>query len=280
MNFRTILVHLDPTDRCPVRVRLAAGLARAHGSHLVGLVPTGLYDGAIPIGAIPTGASDFIAESSEHLRRRANAIAEEFREQAAGPGPLSSEIRRVDGSTVDAVVNHGRASDLIVLGQGDRSNPADAPLRELAQQAMLQTGRPILMVPFAGHFDKVGEHAVIAWDGSRESAVAMRQALPLLRRAARVTLLSFHRLGEAPDGGKLLVPEMTHWLLRHGVQVKADQEAVDIDIDDALLSRSTDLGADLLVMGGYGHSRFRELMLGGVTRGILEKMTLPALLAH
>jgi nucleotide-binding universal stress UspA family protein len=280
MTFKTILVHLDPSDRCAIRVAVAARLARAHGCHLVGLVPTGLYDGNIPAGAIATGITDFIAESADYLQRRADAISDAFRSQIAGPVPLPFEIRRVDAPTVESVVHHGRSSDLIVLGQGERLNPADTLVHELAQQVMLRVGRPVLMVPYAGYFEHIGKHVLVAWDGSRESAVAMREALPLLAKAAHVSLLSFRSTDEAPTTEQLLVSEMTHWLLRHGVQATAAQEVADTGIADALLSRTSDLGADLIVMGGYGHSRVRELMLGGVTREILAHMTVPVLMAH
>lgn len=279
MTFRTILVHLDHADRCATRVALAARLARTHGSHLVGLLPTGLQDGVIPASAIPTGATDYIAESAEYLRRRADEIKAVFKDATAGPGPLSCEVREVDGATADAVIHHGRTSDLIILGQGDRDHPADTVVHELAQQVMLQAGRPVLIVPFAGQFEEVPQHALVAWDGSREAAVAMRAALPLLIRAAQVTLLTLRRPEAAADP-RLLVPETTHWLLRHGVQAAVTEDVTEIPFADALLSRTSDLGADLIVMGGYGHSRVRELMLGGVTRAVLGQMTVPVLMMH
>ena len=277
MTFKTILVHLDHTDRCATRVVLAARLARTHESHLVGLLPTGLQDGVIPASAIPTGATDFIAESAEYLRRRAEEIRAVFKDATTGPGPLSCEVREVDGATAAAVIHHGRASDLIVVGQGDRDRPADTLVHELAQQAMFESGRPVLIVPFAGTFEEPPRHALVAWDGSREAAVAMRAALPLLQRATRVTLLSLRRPEAAPDP-RLLVPETTHWLLRHGIQATAADDVTEIPITDALLDRVSDMGADLVVMGGYGHSRVRELMLGGVTREMLAQMTVPVLM--
>jgi nucleotide-binding universal stress UspA family protein len=280
MNFKTILVHLDHSDKCASRIKLAAGLARAHGSHLIGLLPTGLYDGVIPADAIPTGVTDFIAESADYLRRRADTISDAFRARLSGPSPVSYEIRPVDGTAADAVVNHGRSSDLIVLGQDERSAASDTPVHGLAPHVMFQVGRPVLVVPYAGHFEEGGRNVVVAWDGSRESAVAMREALPLLSKAARVTLVSFRRSNEPQDEARLLVSKMIQWLQRHGIQATAEQDVIEIDISDALLSRTSDLGADLIVMGGYGHSRLRELMLGGVTRQILAHMTVPVLMAH
>ncbi|KLN53175.1 universal stress protein [Variovorax paradoxus] len=280
MNFRTILVHLDRSDRSPARAALAAQWAKAHESHLVGLVPTGLYDGVIPADAIATGMTDYIADAATHLRLRAEAISREFREDIHESGPLSYEVRLVDGTTVDAVVRHGRTSDLVVLGQDDESDATDTTVRGLVPQVLMETGRALLIVPCAGNFSGPARNVVVTWNGSRESTVAIHAALPALRRASQVTLISHRHPGEADDEQRLLVPEMLQFLLRHGVRAGAQREVTEIDIADALLSRVADLGADLLVMGGYGHSRFRERVLGGVTRQILAQMTVPVLMAH
>lgn len=280
MNFRTILVHLDHSVRSPARAAVAARWARAHESHLVGLVPTGLYDGVIPAEAIASGMSDYIAESADYLRRRAEAIAREFRDSIGGSGPLSHAVRLVDGATVDAVVRYGRASDLVVLGQSDDSNKLDTTVRGLAEQVLMEVGRPVLIVPSAGVFEALPKHVVAAWDGSRESAMALRAALPALRHAARVTLLSLHHPHDEGSVQRLLVPDMLQFLLRHGVQARAESGVTGIGVADALLSRVSELGADLLVMGGYGHSRLRERVLGGVTRQVLAQMAVPVLMAH
>jgi nucleotide-binding universal stress UspA family protein len=279
MSLRTILVHLDDSGRCGARVEFAARLARAHGGHLVGLLPTGLYDGTIPADALPTGASDFIAESADYLARRAERIADLFREQAEGPGPLSLEVRKVDGMSADAVVHHGRASDLVVLGQ-DGGDARDVRIPDMVPQVLMNVGRPVLVLPFAGRFTQEPARIVAAWDGSREAAVALRDALPLLARATQLTLLNFSRNEETDAPDRLRLDEMRHWLLRHGIASTAQQQVTEIGFADALLSRASDLGAELIVMGGYGHARLRELMLGGVTREILSHMTVPVLMAH
>ncbi|MET3179253.1 UNVERIFIED_ORG: nucleotide-binding universal stress UspA family protein [Variovorax guangxiensis] len=279
MNFRTILVHLDPSTRCPERAALAARWARSHESHLTGLIPTGLYDGVIPASAIATGMTDYIAESADYLRRRAEGIAREFRQGIAASGPLSYEVQLVDGLTVDAVVRHGHASDLVVIGQSDGSNRGDTTVHGLAEQVLMDVGRPVLVVPSVGEFSGVPKGVVVAWDGSREAAVAMHAALPALR-GARVTLLSLRHPRDEEDAQRLLLPDMIQFLLRHGVQARAESEVTETGIADALLSRVADLGAELLVMGGYGHSRLRERILGGVTQQILAQMTVPVLIAH
>ncbi|MEP6721516.1 MAG: universal stress protein [Variovorax sp.] len=167
-----------------------------------------------------------------------------------------------------------------VLGQEEKSGESDTPTHRLVAQAMLHCGRPVLVVPYAGDFEATGKHVLVAWDGSRESAVAMRAALPLLVTATRVTLVSLRKGVQPQDPDRLLVAEMVRWLQRHGVPAVVEQGVTEIAISDALLSRASDLSVDLIVMGGYGHSRLRELMLGGVTRQVLAQMTVPTLIAH
>ncbi|KWT96829.1 MULTISPECIES: universal stress protein [unclassified Variovorax] len=274
MNIKTILVHLDHADRCSARIDLAHGIARTQGAHLIGLLPSGLLEGTVPADAIATGMTDYIAESARYLRQRAQAIGEDFR---ARLGATSHEVRETDGTTIDSLVSQGRSSDLVVVGQEDHASDSDVPVRGLVAQVVLDVGRPVLVVPYAGNFKEVGQDVLLAWDGSRAAAVAMREALPLLAHSRRVTLASFRR---TPQEEALLIPEMTRWLQRHGVQAKVEQHVTEIDISDALLSRVSDLGADLVVMGGYGHSRLRERVLGGVTREVLAHMTVPVLIAH
>lgn len=279
MNFKTILVHLDHADRCSARVALAAGIAKMQGGHLIGLLPNGLLDGTIPADAMPVGMTDFVAESAHYLRRRAEGISEGFRAQLSEPVAVPHEVREVEGTTIDELIAHGRSSDLIVLGQEDTSSDSDVPARGVVPQVMLHAGRPVLVVPYAGVFASLGQNVLVAWDGSRAAAVAIREALPLLAGARRATLVSF-RSTAANEGEALLVPEMIRWLQRHGVQAVAEQDIVEIGISDALLSRASELGADLIVMGGYGHTRLREMVLGGVTREVLSHMTVPVLIAH
>jgi nucleotide-binding universal stress UspA family protein len=137
----------------------------------------------------------------------------------------------------------------------------------------------VLIVPRYGVFGTVGERVLIAWNGSREATRAAHDALPLLKRATKVTVLSID-----PDhDSQRRVPsaDITLHLARHGVAAEADSTvALDIAVGDVLLSRAADLGADLIVMGGYGHSRVREMVLGGATRHLLQHMTVPVLMSH
>jgi nucleotide-binding universal stress UspA family protein len=281
MNFKTILVHLDHSARSPSRAALAARWAKAHQAHLVGLLPTGMYDGVIPADAIASGMTDFIAESADYLRRRAEAISREFRESIAATGEVAYEVRLVDGMTVDAVVQHGRVSDLVVLAQDDALEASDLAVHGIVGRVLMDVGQPVLIVPSVGAFEGPAKNVVVAWNDSRESALALHAALPALRCASSVTIASFrHPKQEDDDNGLPSSADMHRFLERHGIQATLERNVTGIDVADALLSRVADLGADLLVMGGYGHSRLRELILGGVTRQVLRQMSVPVLMAH
>jgi nucleotide-binding universal stress UspA family protein len=280
MSYKTILVHLDNSPRCAARATLAAQWARAHGAKLVGLVPTGLYDGVIPGDATLAGGADFIAESKDYLRRRAESISRAFYGHIGSTGDLPHEVRVVESTAIDALARHGRTSDLVVLGQHDSQDDLDTAPRDLSQRALMELGGPVLMVPYAGRFEGPARQAVVAWDGSREAAVALRAAIPALQHATKVTLISWRGPLREGDRDDLLVRELLSYLRRHDIEANAQHDVTGLEVGDNLLSRLTDLGADLLVMGAYGHSRFRELMLGGATRQILAQMTVPVLMAH
>ena len=280
MKLGTILVHLDPSQRCAVRVELAAALAKKHGSHLIGLIPTGLYDSSIPADALAPGGPGFMAASAEYLRKRAEAMADAFRRMMQASGTASFDIRATDAPSVDAVVRHGRTSDLVVLGQSGGDDTEGMTARNLPEQATIHTGRPVLIVPRSWLLQPVGGRILVAWDGSRESAVALQASLPLLADAAAVSLVSLREEGEAADAGALQISPALAWLNRHGIRAEAEQHTTATGTAEALRFHAARMSADLLVMGGYGHPRLRELMLGGVTRDMLARMNLPVLMAH
>jgi nucleotide-binding universal stress UspA family protein len=157
--------------------------------------------------------------------------------------------------------------------------PGDLLATALAGDLVLSVGRPVLFVPYAGRFPATGKRVLVAWNASREAARAVSDALPLLARAESFEVVAFEpRPG---DHGEVPGADIALYLARHGVKATAArQSAPEIDIGAQILSRAADTGADLIVMGGYGHSRLRELVLGGVTRSMLEAMTVPVLMSH
>jgi nucleotide-binding universal stress UspA family protein len=192
-----------------------------------------------------------------------------------GEGLALVEWRDVEGSLLEAMRRQARYPDLIVVGQGREA--ADDP-RGLPEDLVLTAGRPVLVVPRYNAFPTIGERVVVAWNGSREAARAVNDALPLLEHAQTVTVLSID-----PEDADRRTPsaDITLHLVRHGVQaVAAQTRGANRAVGEVLLSYATDLGADLLVAGAYGHTRLREMVLGGMTRHLLQTMAIPVFMSH
>ncbi|MBX3621991.1 MAG: universal stress protein [Rhizobacter sp.] len=279
MTYRSILVHLDDSPRCPARITLAAAIAKAQGAHLLGLAPTGLVD--LPADLQPTSMDGVptLAAARKRLQEAAEECVQRFNAQVAPLGLVSHEGRVHGDDTLSAVLQHARWCDLVVLGQHDPSHHTPLVPWDLPQQVFLQAGRPVLVVPYAGDFKTVGRKVVVSWKDTREAARALTDALPLLQQAQEVHVLGFASPAEA-TGATRALEALAPWLSRQGVQAQLHAEVTELDVGEALLSRAFDLGADLIVMGGYGHSRVTELVMGGVTRSLLAEMTVPLLVSH
>ena len=152
---------------------------------------------------------------------------------------------------------------------------------DLVEQVVLYSAQPTLILPCAGRLDSIGTQIMVAWNDSRGSARAVSDAMPLLRLAKRVVVISWNEAGAIEN--KTLGPRLEalhRWLMWQGVSADVSFETTGIDIAEAMLSRASDLGADLIVMGAYGHARWAERVLGGATRGLLASMTIPVLMSH
>ena len=146
---------------------------------------------------------------------------------------------------------------------------------------MLHNARPTLVLPFAGQFDTIASRALVAWDDSREAARAVADALPLLRLADRVQVVTWSDSTDVEDlAWRKRQNALQHWLEWQGVSAETHIQRTEIGLTDAMLSHAADFGADLIVMGAYGHARWTERMLGGATRGMLASMTTPVLMSH
>jgi nucleotide-binding universal stress UspA family protein len=285
MAIKDILLHLDASPRSTARLDIALRLAAAHEAHLTALHVIELPPAAA-FNGYPTGLIDVERVENMLADLRATRVAEAAEVEAGFRAGLiregiSGEWRVSEGEAGPIVALHGRYADLIVLGQGE---PAGGPNRlaaDIPVTDLMEAGRPMLVVPYAGSFPTLGRHALVGWNGSAEAARAINAAIPLLARAARVTVLSINpRRGLAGDGDLPAVDMALH-LARHGIRAEAAHSvAPDIGEGDALLSYASDVGADLLVCGMYGHSRLRQQMFGGVTRSLLTEMTLPVFMSH
>ena len=278
MPYKTILVHLNDKRRASAVLGPAIHLARRFNAHLIGMhvyasmpaPPVAMAYGAQVLGSV------MAAE-----RQEAELIAAAFAEATANQ-PFVAEWRCLKVPHVDlagVVMDHGRSADLIVAGQTDPDWDL-SPLMDFPERLALESGRPVLVVPYAGRFGEIGRNVMIAWKAGRESARAVFDALPILQAAEKVQILEIKERGDKADA---LAPDTTiaASLARHGIKPSVRTSvAADIGVGDDILSRLSDLDADLLVMGAYGHSRMRELVFGGVTRHIARHMTVPTLFSH
>ncbi|MGE0873210.1 MAG: universal stress protein [Burkholderiales bacterium] len=279
MNYKTIVVHMDRSARRAQRLDIALDMARTHDAHLVGLFA--LSTPRIPSYALAEAGSTVLEQLRLRQAEQAAEAEAEFRKAAARHGVSTVEWRVSRQDAVGAACLSARYADLLIAGQPE---PADAMPAGIAagfhEELLLSTGGPVLFVPYAGRFERVGQRVLVAWDAGREAARAVSDALPLLARAAHVEVVVFDPEKSLAHGD---VPgaDISLYLARHGVKASAAQlSGAGMDVGNQILSRAADLGSDLIVMGGYGHSRMRELMLGGATRTVLETMTVPVLMSH
>lgn len=275
MSYRNILVHVDDSKACPARIELAANIAAEHGAHLCGLYT------AQPMYIPPYIAAEVGPDLYDVQRKAAKesaARAEVAFEKITGKAGIETEWRFGEGYPADVVALHARYVDLTIVGQGD---PEDDGSVNLADRLVLSTGRPILVVPYAGTYPHVGDRVVVAWNAAREAARAVNDAMPILENADKVTVLAINPEGGVNGHGDVPTADITLHLARHGVNAEAAHVfADDVDVGNMLLSRAADASADMIVMGGYGHSRFREAVLGGASNLVLRHMTMPVLMSH
>ena len=280
MTYRSFTVLLDQDPLCAARTRFAIQLANALDCHLVGIAPTGSL--GLPVS---TGRAASIAEYAalawDDLRRRAEQAAQLFREACQSAGVKSFEASIDESDTAQSLVRAAQCNDLSVLTQANPSSGDHASTQAMVEQVVLNSARPTLILPYAGQFEGRITRAMVAWDDSREAARAIADALTLLRQAQHVQVLSWEENESAArEALHRRLGELQQWLARHGIAADVQIETTDIDIADAMLSRAADLGADLIVMGAYGHARWAERMLGGATRGLLRSMTVPVLMSR
>ncbi len=276
MSYKTILVHIDPGKRCLVRVDVAIRLAQRHDAHLVALHAIASFE---PPGYVVAEMGPALIEAQREAAAKELARSKsEFDRQVSAAGFSNVEWRSAVDDLVDAMTLHARYADLVVIGQTDASEnshvPADFPAR-----LVLAAGRPVLILPTVGGFPTIGKRILIAWNPSREATRAVTDAIPLLQHADSVYVMAVNP--KAREHGTVPGADIGLYLARHGVrvEVKTDHGA-EIDVGNELLSRAADLDVDLIVMGGYGHTRLKEWVLGGATRTILKSMTAPVLMSH
>lgn len=278
MSYKTILVHVDESSAASERARLAAAIAMAQDAHLIGTAVTGV--------SRYLAQTRMLADLDAHLRAQLDFVREraqrgltDFGAVAQKAGLSSFEKRLVDDEAGAGICVQARYADLVVIGQTDPNEFSPVTMTDFPQYVVLNSGRPVLLVPYGGHFGTIGRHALVAWNGSIEATRAVSSALPLLRQAARVDVIVFAPATRLDQHGLQSGADLSAYLARHAVRVNLLSRDTG-DAGNALLLLARDLECDLIVMGGYGHHRFREILLGGVTSHVLEAMGVPVLMAH
>jgi nucleotide-binding universal stress UspA family protein len=273
-----LLVHLDASPRAGRRLDVARAIAQTHGAAV-----TALYAVTPALLVVPfapeAGPSVVTALGEIDAQRREQARAA-FDRSPVAPGVHAAWAEVEDYPIVPAVVRQALYADLLVLGQYDPEDSESAGIPfDFPEQVIAGSGKPALILPYAGTPATVGQHVVIAWKSTREAARAVSAAVPMLQRARRVHVVAWGEEEDQVIGARM---DLDSYLKLRGIEPVWHREVGDepASIGDLLLSRAFDLDADLLVMGCYGHSRTREWVLGGTSRTILRSMTLPVLMAH
>ena len=296
MALKDILVGVDPSTAGEGRLKLALNLVRAHKAHITACyimreehaAPSPILAG-VPVNpgpgilvapeagptlgdTVPTPVSPASREAE-----RAEQVEELFRTELRAHG-LGGEWHLLSPGETAVFIDLAKSFDLTILGQ---LSPEIRSTGFRPDEIVIATGRPVLVVPYAGAFDTVGRRALVAWDGTREAARAANDALPLLENAEAVTVMFVGARETALEEHHPSIERMVHHLQRHGIAARAEETLHgDLRISDVLLSRAADLAVDLLVAGAYHHSQLREALVGGVSRELLDHMTVPVLMSH
>jgi nucleotide-binding universal stress UspA family protein len=279
MTYKSIVVQLDTSTRAHSRLEYALRLAKQFDAHLTGVFSVFTPDRRAL--SVMAGAADHYAEHRKLRQEQHGALERIFH----------AELLRakVPGQWIDchalaneAMPRYARCADLVVAPQDDPNVPESFIADHFQETLVMSAGRPVLFIPYAGTFPTLAEHVIVAWNGSREATRAVHDALPLLRLAAKTTIVTLNGVDGERRANHIPAADIALMLARHGVTAGvANMDGIDdVPMGDMLLSRVSDLGADLVVMGAYGHPRWQELVMGGATRSMLESMTVPVLMSH
>lgn len=277
-SYSLVLVHVDPTQHAARRIVIARQLAQEQGSELAALYAVTPSLAALPY--TPEMDPSLAATLMEFDNARRDEVLKAFDKEMSKPGPVASWAQVGEMPASGSFAQQGMYADLVVLGQYDpEAEPARCVPPDFVESVIVASGRPALVVPHVGWDRRIGSTVAIAWKETPEAARAVQGAMPFLRRAGAVHVFTWGEQGAPGLTGRAL--DLQQYLRSHDVMATWHHEGEEPEaLGEVLLSRVFDIGADLLVMGCYGHSRAREWMLGGVSRTMLSSMTLPVLLSH
>ncbi|MGB7299386.1 MAG: universal stress protein [Burkholderiaceae bacterium] len=279
MTIKSVMTVLDSSEIGGQHAVFAAEIAIREGAHLTALAPTGLAAEIPGTEFAPTGLTvldkiqvDLATNASQALLRfEAYCKREAFSDYDGQVVTMSAE---------HALISHSFYTDLIVVSQPHAKQDKNVIGEYFVEHIMLTGSRPILILPAISQLTMPVNQAIVAWKPDKEGARALREAIPLLRRMKAVEIVSIQTPSEANQHPKTSDINLLRYLSLHGVSATHRHLVSEMDVGNTLLSHAADSGADLLVMGGYGHSRMREWIMGGATRTILQTMTVPVMMSH
>jgi nucleotide-binding universal stress UspA family protein len=287
MALKDLLVCVDQTEAAPARLRLAADLARRHESRLAALfvwefnqaqldmrkkAELGLASGG-DLGRLNRRIQSSIDQAADRLRSQFEALGREHR--------LEIEWRCEDGPTAVVAPQQARYADLCIVGSDEPEDGASIGYT-FSEQLLFVIGRPLVFIPSFGSFETLGRRIVIGWNASRPATRAVSNALPLIERAERTTVITIDSADFADWDGAPAADQLVQHLRRHNPAVDALhlKDVAAGAIAKTLLTQASALGADLIVTGAYGHPKFWEKMVGGVTHDLIDRMNFPILMSH
>ena len=279
MNYKTILVYVDESRHLAKRIDIAVALAISNEAHLVGIACSGISRFFYQSGEI---ATTYVVPpfNIDRIYARANYSLLAFVETVERLGIRSYEKRLVNDEAASALALHARYADLVIVGQTDLDESLTATPTDLPEFVTTNCTRPVLVVPNAEVFQTFGQNILIGWDGSPEATRAVTASISILRLAKIVTLALFNVPRSSEVHGEEPGADIALYLARHGVTIIVEQFHSKDNIGEAMLSLARTRQIDLIVMGCFGHSRFREVIMGGVTVTMLKEMPAPLLLSH
>ncbi len=279
MSLKDILVSLDDPETSAAALQAAVALAKSHGAYLSGVHA---YNFDLPLMMVSGGYIDpktldrFLDDGRRSAEEKSKALQASFTKALTEAG-VEGSWAAVEGDVAGVLTQRAAYADLIIFGRPPKD---EAAMVELTETVMFSCGRPVLLVPPIWPAGTLGQRVLIGWNGTREATRAVADALPLLARADAVHVLSIASEQELATSQNQVEAVATH-LSRHGVRVSASAVvAGGLEAQDVLLNTAADRGADLLVIGGYGRGRLREMVLGGVTRTLFRNAAMPVLFSH
>jgi nucleotide-binding universal stress UspA family protein len=275
-----ILINLNDSHNLGVFLETSCAYALRNDAHLIGafVIP------AMQIYPVYEGIAlaEIIDDQHQKYKERAGKVREKF-EQALKKNLVSGEWRELDSShpyVADKFIEQARSADLVMISQVVPDVECGVE-QEFAERVIMESGRPVLIIPRNKPFSAIGERVLIGWNRTQESARASFDAMMLLSEKSEVNLVWVNPQKESQLAGKFPGVELAKTFAHHNINVTTEAlPTMDTNVGDALLTRAIDLNSDLLVMGAYGHSRMREFIFGGATRHVLDNMTLPVLMSH